>query len=180
MSFSVCVCVSVCCVLTLSQGQEEKGTTDNEMEGWHHWLGGHEFEQALGVGEGQGRLECCRPWSCKESDMTEWLNYYAKCFSRMKLAVLVVKNLPADAGRCKRCGFDPWVGKIPWRRHGNPLQYSCLENPMDRGAWWATVHRVTKSRTLVKRLSTHSPRIYWSRFPLKYGTIEYTPEFQDS
>ena len=87
--------------------QEEKGTTDNEMEGWHHWLGGHEFEQALGVGEGQGRLECCRPWSCKESDMTEWLNYYAKCFSRMKLAVLVVKNLPADAGRCKRCGFDP-------------------------------------------------------------------------
>ena len=43
----------------------------------------------------------------------------------------------------KRHGFDPWVGKIPWRRvlHGNPLQYSCLENPMDRGAWQATVHR---------------------------------------
>ena len=45
-------------------------------------------------------------------------------------------------------GFHPWVRKIPWRGgHGNPLQYSCLENPMDRGNWWATVHRVIKSWT---------------------------------
>ena len=43
--------------------------------------------------------------------------------------------------------FNPWVGKIPCRRNGNPLQYSCLENPMGRGAWWATVHSVTKSWT---------------------------------
>ena len=49
--------------------------------------------------------------------------------------------------RLKRCGFDPWVRKIPWRRACNPLQYSCLENPMDRGAWWATVHGVAKSQT---------------------------------
>ena len=43
---------------------------------------------------------------------------------------------PACQGRrCKRCGFDPWVRKIPWRKNGNPFQYSCLENPMDRGAW---------------------------------------------
>ena len=47
--------------------------------------------------------------------------------------------------RHKNQGFNPWVKKIPWRSHGNPLQYSCLENPMDRGAWRATVHRVTKS-----------------------------------
>ena len=47
----------------------------------------------------------------------------------------------------RKPGFDPWVGKIPWRRKGNPLQCSCLENPMDRGAWWATVHGVTKSQT---------------------------------
>ena len=40
----------------------------------------------------------------------------------------------------KKCGFDPWVRKIPWRRNGNALQYSFLEKPMDRGAWWATVH----------------------------------------
>ena len=46
--------------------------------------------------------------------------------------------------------------RFPGGGHGNPLWYSCLENPMDRGAWWATVHRVAKSRTQLKRLSTHS------------------------
>ena len=55
-------------------GQEEKGMTEEEMVGWHHRLDGHEFEQALGVGNGQGSLACCSPWGCKESDMTEWLN----------------------------------------------------------------------------------------------------------
>ena len=57
--------------------QEEKGMTEDEMVGWHHWLNGHEFQQALGVGDGQGSLECCSPWGCKESDTTEtkWLNW---------------------------------------------------------------------------------------------------------
>ena len=45
----------------------------------------------------------------------------------------------------KRLGFDPWVGKIPGEGHGNPLQYSCLENPMDGEAWWATVHGIAES-----------------------------------
>ena len=54
---------------------EEKGMTEDEMVGWHHWLNGHEFEQAPGVGDGQGSLVCCIPWGCKESDMTEWLNW---------------------------------------------------------------------------------------------------------
>ena len=48
--------------------------------------------------------------------------------------------------RHRRHGFDPWIGKIPMEVHGNPLQYSYLENFMDRGIWWATVHRVTKSQ----------------------------------
>ena len=48
--------------------------TEDEMVGWHHQLNGHEFEQALGVGAGQGGLACCSPWGCKESDMTERLN----------------------------------------------------------------------------------------------------------
>ena len=56
-------------------GQEEKGTTQNEMVGWHHWLNGREFEQALGVGDGQGSLACYSPWSHKESDITERLNW---------------------------------------------------------------------------------------------------------
>ena len=54
---------------------EEKGTIEDEMVGWHHWLDGHEFEWALGVGDGQGGLECCSPWGGKESDTTEWLNW---------------------------------------------------------------------------------------------------------
>ena len=57
------------------QRQEEKETTEDEMVGWYHWLDGHEFEQAPGVGNGQGSLACCSPWSHKESDMTEWLNW---------------------------------------------------------------------------------------------------------
>ena len=50
-----------------------------------------------------------------------------------------------SAYQCRRCGFEPWVRKIPWRRKQQPLQYSCPENPMDREAWQATVHRVAKS-----------------------------------
>ena len=49
-------------------------TTEDEMVGWHHQLNGHEFEQAPGVGDGQGSLACCSPWGCKEWDMTEQLN----------------------------------------------------------------------------------------------------------
>ena len=52
-------------------GQEEKGTTEDEMAGWHHGLNGHEFEQAPGVGDRQGGLVCCSPWGCKDSDMTD-------------------------------------------------------------------------------------------------------------
>ena len=55
--------------------QEEKRTTENEIVGWHHWLDGHEFEKALGVGDGQGNLEGYSPLGCKESYMTEWLNW---------------------------------------------------------------------------------------------------------
>ena len=55
--------------------QEEKGTTEDEMVGWRHRLNGHEFEQAPGVGDGQGSLACCSPQGHKESDMTERLNW---------------------------------------------------------------------------------------------------------
>ena len=54
--------------------QKEKGVTEDEMAGWHHWLNGHEFEQAPGVGDGQGSLACCSPWGRKELDTTEQLN----------------------------------------------------------------------------------------------------------
>ena len=61
--------------------------------------------------------------------------------------VLVVKNPPENAGDIRDMGFMPGLGRSPGGGHGKPLQYSCLENPMDRGAWQATVDRVAKSQT---------------------------------
>ena len=72
--------------------------------------------------------------------------------------VLVVKNLPANAGDIRDVGSIPGSGRSPGGRHGNPLHYSCLENCMDRGAWQATVHRVAKSQTRLKQLYTHTHR----------------------
>ena len=66
--------------------QEEKGTTEDEMVGCHHWLDGQEFEQALGVGDGQGNLVCCSPWGHKESDMNEWLNWTDPLHLEKKMA----------------------------------------------------------------------------------------------
>ena len=68
---------------------------------------------------------------------------------------LVVKNPPASARDLRDTGLIPGLGRSPGGGHGNPLQYSFLENPMDKGAWWATVHRVAKSWTLLKWLNTH-------------------------
>ena len=61
-------------------GQEEKGTAEDEMAGWHHRLDGHEFEWTPGVGDEQGGLACCDSWGCKESDTTERLNWTDDCF----------------------------------------------------------------------------------------------------
>ena len=56
-------------------GQEEKGMTEDEMVGWHHWLSGYEFRWTPGVGDRQGDLACCSSWGCKESDTAEWVNW---------------------------------------------------------------------------------------------------------
>ena len=77
-----------------------------------------------------------------ESDTTERLHFH-----RASQVALVVKNLSANAGEKGEVNLIPGWGRSPGGGHGSPLQYSCLENPMDRGAWWATVRRVTKSRT---------------------------------
>ena len=66
--------------------------------------------------------------------------------------VRVVKNLPADAGDIRVVGSIPGSGRSPGGGLGNPLQYSCLENPMDRGAWRASVHRVPKCWTRLKHI----------------------------
>ena len=86
----------------------------------------------------------------------------------------VVKNQPAYVGGTRDADSIPGLGRSPGGGHGNPLQYSCLENPRDRGAWWAAVHGVAKSRTrlsdftfnfhfhaLEKEMATHSSVLAW-------------------
>ena len=77
---------------------------------------------------------------------------------RASRVVLVVMNLPARVGDIRPLGLIPGLGRFPGGVHGNPLllRFSCLENPLDRGVWWATVHRVAKSGTRLKRLSRQS------------------------
>ena len=79
----------------------------------------------------------------RESYVSAWASQLAR----------VVKNLSANAGDKRDPSSIPWLGRSPDIGNGNPLQYSCLGNPMNRGAWRATVHRVTKSQTWLKRLS---------------------------
>ena len=93
-----------------------------------------------GESHGQTSLAGYSPWGRKELGMTERS-------SLTSLWALVVKNLPAKAGDVRDVSLIPGSGRSPGGRHGNSLQYSCLENPMDRGAWQATVHRVTESDT---------------------------------
>ena len=84
--------------------------------------------------------------------------------------------------RHKREGLIPGSGRSLGGRHGNPLQYSCLENPMDGGAWWAAVHRVSQNWTQLKQLSTHACRRHAGDHKLKYqyclrlGEVTYIVE----
>ena len=77
---------------------------------------------------------------------------------------LVVKDLPATAGDVRITGSIPGLGISPGGGNGTLLKYSCLGNPMDREAWWAMVHRVAKSRTWLKQLSTKGRMIFFLSF----------------
>ena len=102
--------------------QEAKGMTEDEMIGWHHWLNGHEFEQAAGVGDGQGSLTCCSPWDRKESDMTEWLNQTElSCFPSGSNG----KESPCHAGDLGSVPGKIRIRKIPWRREWLPTPVFC-------------------------------------------------------
>ena len=93
--------------------QEEKGTTEDKMLGWHHWLNGHEFEQALRVDYRQGSPACCSPWGCKMSDTTEWLNWYLK-----------MKNLKKWNGNFIQRYFR-WISRILMgKQDGNALSWT--------------------------------------------------------
>ena len=115
-------------------GQKEKGTTEDEMAGWHHRLDGHEFEWTLGGGDGQEGLACCNSWVAKSrtrlSDWTE-LNFskYLVGFPSGS----VVNNPYVNAGDTRDTGSIPESGRSLGEGNGNPFQYSFLGNPMDRG-----------------------------------------------
>ena len=128
------------------------------MTGWDGWMvsltHGCEFEQALGVSDGQGSLVCCSPRDHKESDMTERLTWNDLIgpghwwgVSWAFQVALVVKSPPDNAGDIRNLGSIPGSGRPPGGGNGNTLQYSCLENPVDGGAWQGTIHRLTKSRS---------------------------------
>ena len=97
--------------------QEEKGmTTEDEMVGWHHQLSGHEFEQALGVGDGQGGLARCSPWGHKESDTTEWLNWTGTHVMSPVMALQDVHVLLPGTFTCGTLhGQRDFAGVIPLR-----------------------------------------------------------------
>ena len=88
-------------------------------------------------------------------DIDDTLSKYYTCLWASQVA-LVVKNLPANADNLRDTASIPGSGRSPGGGYGNPLQYSCLENPMGRRAWWATVCRVAKSRTQLKWLNTYT------------------------
>ena len=90
----------------------------------------------------------------------------------------MVRNPLANAGNVRDMASIPGSGRSPGERHGNPLQYSCLENPTDRGAWRATFHRVAKSRTRLKQLSMHahtplSELLFNSMVTVPYFSIQF-------
>ena len=150
-------------------GQEEKGTTEDEMAGWHHWLIGCESEWTPGVVDGQGGLACCDSWGRRVGHnwATElnWTDNYR--FNMGIFGGSVVKKLPANVGDT---GSDSGLGRSRGEENGNPLQYSCLGNPMDRGALQTTVHWVIKSRT---RLSD------WARMPTAWHVTHELKTFEN-
>ena len=85
-------------------GQEEKGTTEDEMAGWHHWLDGRESEWTLGVGDGQGGLACCDSRGHKESDMTEQLNWTEiYIYNKIRIIVIIIIINPQETRKRRQC-----------------------------------------------------------------------------
>ena len=106
-----------------------------------------------GESHGQRSLVGYSPWGHKESDITEATWHAHTTYLRASLGAQSMKNPPAMQETSHNAidqGSIPGLERCPGEGHSNPLQYSCLENPVDRGAWWATVHRVAKSWTRLK------------------------------
>ena len=108
----------------------------------------------------------CYMSHCEKTTPVKLINIYISQNYLLPLLLGLPRWLSGKESTCqrrreKRLGFNPWVRKIPWRRRWQPLQYSYLENPMDRGAWWAMVHEVSQKSDRTEWLNNSSP------FPLQ-------------
>ena len=142
-------------------GQEEKGTTEDEMAGWHHQLDPHEFGWTPGVGDGQGGLMCCDSWGHKESDMTEWLNWTEEVISESESCSVVTNSWQphrlyspwnssgqnTGVGSCSLQGIFPTKGSNPGLPHCRQILYQLSHQrsprilewvayPFSRGSSW--------------------------------------------
>jgi len=116
-------------------GQEEKGTTEDEMAGWHHWLNGRESEWTPGVVDGQGGLACCDSWGCKESDTTERLNW-----TELNWLRTTWKSLLLCSWTSRFTSSEPYIFCVfPWMMiilyHGN-LVRSVIARPSNLQIPW--------------------------------------------
>ena len=143
--------------------------------GTFQWLvSAHDLIALMGVtcpgdGDGRGSLACCSPWGHKKSDTAERLNNIngsdstgtSKALRGCSLAVFELprwrggKESKCQGRRCRRQGSIPGWGRSPGEGNDKRLQYSCLGDPMDRGAWQTTVHGVAQESEMIERLSTH-------------------------
>ena len=126
-------------------GQEEKGTTEGEMAGWHHWLDGRESGSTPGVGDGQGGLACCNSWGRKESDTTERLNWTELKFSWYKIIDISVSLL-----RVLKSWNVILLGKIHF-----------LPFPMD-----------SEEASFPQKTDLNNPRLEWKHLPRHEDILE--------
>ena len=122
-------------------GQEEKGTAEDEVVGWHHWLSGHELQQTLGDDEGKGSMVCWGPWGCKESDTTEWLNNnksMENCRSPYSLGAALMSKL-----KCSYWDSSAFSLILLWMKNN-----ACPPPPSDNGQGepWAEKRERWKGR----------------------------------
>ena len=124
-------------------GQEEKGTTEDEMAGWHHWLDGREFEWTPGVGDGQGGLACR-----KESNTTEWLNWTELIFTMITVFLSFYAETYLISGEKLVSFFWQFVSMLSafQRMYAQSCLFLC--NPMDCSMPGCSVHRISRARIL--------------------------------